>query len=97
MSSENSEKVDSSTPISASKNSILQAVIGDGSFEHLMKERTKVSWLHGQIVESNEVYTLKIKVVIQALFMVFLQIFLSFTHHSLSKCFRFERRKMSTA
>lgn len=42
MSSENSEKVDSSTPISASKNSILQAVIGDGSFEHLMKERTKI-------------------------------------------------------
>ena len=34
-----------STPISASRDSILQAVIGDGTFEHLMKERTKVSKL----------------------------------------------------
>ena len=34
-----------STPISASRDSILQAVIGDGTFEYLMKERTKVSKL----------------------------------------------------
>ena len=32
-----------STPISASKESILQTVVGDGSFENLMKERAKVS------------------------------------------------------
>jgi len=34
------------TPLSSARASRSAAVVGDGSFEELMKERARVSWLH---------------------------------------------------